>query len=114
MNQRKVIKNVFLYMGSVFSVVSCENYYNKYYQECKAIVPLNTKNSEFNHELLGKLFEIEPYFSKQQLTKFSNISVPFNRKIKEIYELPHYYIEYENYDFNQLSDFFLNIHIFIN
>ena len=43
-----------------------------------------------------------------------NISIPFNREIKKIYDLDLYYVDYENYDFNKLSDLFLNIHIFIN
>ena len=37
-----------------------------------------------------------------------NISIPFNREIKKIYDLDLYYVDYENYDFNKLSDLFLN------
>lgn len=47
--------------------------------------------------------------------KFGYFTIPFNRKIKYIYNIDSVdYPEYENYDFNKLSDFFLNIHIFVN
>jgi hypothetical protein len=51
---------------------------------------------------------------RNQYKNMLHLSTPFNRKIKYIYNLPFFYTEYENYNFNKLSDFFLNIHIFIN
>jgi len=113
--------NTFGYTGSLFLINYCNSKY-------KTLVNINTQNSintqntqnkltnkrELDYNTIIKIFDIEPYFLKKQLKKYSNLSVPFNRNIKYIYGLPHYYIEYENYDFNKLSDFFLNIHIFIN
>lgn len=47
--------------------------------------------------------------------RYRYVSTPFNRVIKEIYGIEFVeYKNYENYDFNHLSDFFLNIHIFVN
>ncbi len=64
---------------------------------------------------LSKLFESENIILREQLKNNYHISIPFNRKIKYIYNLDNfYYMDYENYNFNKLSDLFLNIHIFIN
>lgn len=47
--------------------------------------------------------------------KFNYLTTPFNRKIQQIYNISDVkYKLYENYDFNKLSDIFLNIHIFVN
>lgn len=47
--------------------------------------------------------------------KYAYLSTPFNRQIKDIYLVDDVeYKTFENYDFNKLSDFFLNIHIFVN
>ena len=64
---------------------------------------------------LNKIFEAEKYILREPLKNHFHLSIPFNRKIKYIYNLENfYYIDYENYNFNKLSDIFLNIHIFIN
>jgi hypothetical protein len=62
---------------------------------------------------LVEIFQEDRIF-KNQFKNMLHLSTPFNRKIKYIYNLPFFYTEYENYNFNKLSDFFLNIHIFIN
>jgi hypothetical protein len=67
-----------------------------------------------NYEDYTKLFEHKILIFDNKMKKFLNITTPFNRQIKQIYDLPYVYPEYENYNFNKLSDFFLNIHIFIN
>ena len=62
-----------------------------------------------------KIFEAEKYILNEPLKYNLHLSTPFNRKIKYIYNLENfYYMDYENYNFNKLSDLFLNIHIFIN
>lgn len=71
------------------------------------------KNSlDYNH--LNQIFLKKDVILNNEMKKYTNLSTPFNRKIKYIYDLPFEYPEYENYNFNKLSDFFLNIHIFIN
>lgn len=64
---------------------------------------------------MNKIFEAEKNILREPLKNYFHLSIPFNRKIKYIYDLENfYYIDYENYNFNKLSDIFLNIHIFIN
>lgn len=72
------------------------------------------KNSlQYSH--FNKIFEKkDAIIYNNDVKKYVNITTPFNRKIKYIYDLGFVYPEYENYNFNKLSDFFLNIHIFIN
>jgi hypothetical protein len=74
---------------------------------------INKKSSNsIKYKEFIELFNSNLIFSdKDQLL---NLSIPFNREIKKIYDLDVYYVDYENYDFNKLSDLFLNIHIFIN
>ncbi len=71
------------------------------------------KNSlEYNH--FNKVLMNKESILGNEMKKYINLSTPFNRNIKYVYDLPFNYPEYENYNFNKLSDFFLNIHIFIN
>ncbi len=73
--------------------------------------------SEMNflkHNHIASILQAEKYIFREQIKHKLNISIPFNRTIRYIYDLPFYYIDYENYNFNKLSDLFLNIHIFIN
>lgn len=64
---------------------------------------------------ISKIFQAEKFILRDQLKNYYHISIPFNRKVKFIYNLDNfYYMDYENYNFNKLSDLFLNIHIFIN
>jgi hypothetical protein len=63
---------------------------------------------------LADIFQYEEKILRNQYKNILHLSTPFNRKIRHIYSLPFFYAEYENYNFNKLSDFFLNIHIFIN
>jgi hypothetical protein len=64
---------------------------------------------------LNKIFLAEKYILQEPLKNNLHISTPFNRNVKYIYDLDNfYYMDYENYNFNKLSDLFLNIHIFIN
>jgi hypothetical protein len=71
------------------------------------------KNS-LNNDHFNRLFLKKDIILGNEMKKYINLSTPFNRKTKYIYDLPFTYPEYENYNFNKLSDFFLNIHIFIN
>ncbi len=107
-----------------------DEYYNKntnlkidpINNEDRAKTTTTTKNTTPSDNLnlpklnfpLQKLFEAEHYILQEPLKNQFHKSIPFNRKIKYIYNLPFYYCEYENYNFNKLSDLFLNIHIFIN
>jgi len=76
------------------------------------IIKVNLKKSEIP---FNKIFEAERWFLREHLKQYFHLSIPFNRKVKYIYNLDSfYYIDYENYNFNKLSDLFLNIHIFIN
>ena len=84
-------------------VVECSNENNRY----------NYTNS-LDYEKLKLLLKNKNIIIENQMKKYLNISTPFNRKIKYIYDLSFFYPEYENYNFNKLSDFFLNVHIFIN
>jgi hypothetical protein len=62
-----------------------------------------------------KILEAEKYILQEPIKNNLHISTPFNRNVKYIYDLENfYYMDYENYNFNKLSDLFLNIHIFIN
>jgi hypothetical protein len=64
---------------------------------------------------ISKIFQAEKFILRDQFKNNYHISIPFNRKVKYIYNLDNfYYMDYENYNFNKLSDLFLNIHIFIN
>ena len=115
MIQNIISLNKVLYLSSLFFVKFCDQMRKKYCIKEGDKTSNNLQGKlELDYLTLLNIFEIEPFFLKKQLTKNLNLSVPFNRNIKYIYSLPHYYIEYENYDFNKLSDFFLNIHIFIN
>ena len=80
---------------------------------------LNKENSYQNYldnyfTPVKEIFQAENFILQNQLKDHYHKSIPFNRKISYIYNLPFFYIEYENYNFNKLSDLFLNIHIFIN
>lgn len=64
---------------------------------------------------LRQIFQLNNLILGNYDKKHLHLSIPFNRSVAKIYKLDHfYYIDYENYNFNKLSDFFLNIHIFIN
>lgn len=55
------------------------------------------------------------YYKKGLNKPFQCLSYSFNNKVKEIFNIDS--VEYKssyNYDFNKISDFFLNIHIFFN
>lgn len=74
-----------------------------------------------NDESKSRIFELlkmnEIIYGKTLINKkFIHLSNPYNLYIKDIYGLDDKvkYKHFENYDFNKLSDFFLNIHIFVN
>jgi hypothetical protein len=73
---------------------------------------INEFKNLMNKDSILQILDKELIFGESE--QILNISIPFNRDIRRIYDLDLYYVNYENYDFNKLSDLFLNIHIFIN
>jgi len=114
------LKNTLLLFTSYGLIFYCDKLDKINYNLSKDFQKTNT-NSEikrnFNYLTSRKILKImnaEKFILNDQLKNKLNVSIPFNRKIKYIYDLQFYYVEYENYNFNKLSDLFLNIHIFIN
>lgn len=89
------------------------DYKNSKDEDCNKISEFEI--TELNKFPIRKIFQAEKFILREPLKKNFHISIPFNRKIQYIYNLDSfYYIDYENYNFNKLSDLFLNIHIFVN
>lgn len=98
------------YSGSMFILLKLDSLF-----KTEDITKKNINNRytvNLKHRDFIELFNPNLIFSDKD--QMLNISIPFNREIKKIYDLDIYYVDYENYDFNKLSDLFLNIHIFIN
>ena len=80
----------------------------------KELMNVNTNDVEAifeNHLKLNNLLYYKLGYNKP----FQFLSYSFNNKIKDIFNIDS--VEYKsnyNYDFNKISDFFLNIHIFFN
>lgn len=108
--------DLIFYSGMLFSYTGI-----RYYLHCKNE---NIHNNDHKNIIqiknklklndLNEIFKAKDLIFNNQQKNLMHLSTPFNRTIKEIYNLPFYYADYENYNFNKLSDFFLNIHIFIN
>ncbi len=100
--------------GNLYFYISCLGLMklsNHYFPNSR----INTTQPQLmKYQDIVDIFEIKDQLFKNQYKNILHLSTPFNRKIKYIYNLPFFYTEYENYNFNKLSDFFLNIHIFIN
>jgi hypothetical protein len=104
--------NIKIYLGALTGCLTFNNTFggNKNLdQEIK-----KTNLNKFPNEELIQIFNAQKYIMTEPMKEYMHISTPFNRQIKYIYNLPSHYANYENYNFNKLSDFFLNIHIFIN
>jgi hypothetical protein len=114
------LKNTLLLFTGYGLLFYCDKLDEFYFNLSKDFQKTRTNaeyEKNFNYMTSRKIFKImkaEKYILNDQLKNKLNVSTPFNRKIKYIYDLPFYYVEYENYNFNKLSDLFLNIHIFIN
>ncbi len=99
--------NIFIYFSSLGLLKLIDSKFEKTGNKPADIKLITYKD-------LSEIFQINDQIFKNQYKNILHLSTPFNRKIKYIYNLPFFYTEYENYNFNKLSDFFLNIHIFIN
>ena len=111
-----IVKNISYFLGG-FGLILTGEYLDKKQllkeeEKEDKIIKFNFEKSEIP---FNKIFEAERWFLREHLKQNFHLSIPFNRKVKYIYNLDSfYYIDYENYNFNKLSDLFLNIHIFIN
>jgi hypothetical protein len=108
-------KNVFFISGILGIYTYFDLKIDQYYADQNKINDLETTlfEAKLKPYHLNQIFQANEIIFKPN-KKYVHLTTPFNRKIKEIYDLPFYYNDYENYNFNKLSDFFLNIHIFIN
>ncbi len=107
------VKNISAFFFAMSSYYFLEKYLIFNDDDTNKKIKYTFKNS-LNYTHYNKLFQNKNLILGDEIKKYVNISTPFNRKIKYIYDLSFIYPEYENYNFNKLSDFFLNIHIFIN
>ena len=105
------IKNVLIFSSSLLILRKSSQYLN---ENNKNNSSYSIEEFKLKYDDIKEIFTIYDQLFNNQYKHILHLSTPFNRKIKYIYNLPYYYTEYENYNFNKLSDFFLNIHIFIN
>ena len=78
---------------------------------------INKNNNRFNKILNDELLTLnDVIYNKSKINKkYQHLSLSYNVLFEEIFSIEGVrYSKYENYDFNKLSDLFLNIHIFIN
>jgi len=106
-----------IYFGSGLILISIADILDK--SKCKGLKFEKESKGLLTDEqfniILPKIFRAEKYILREPFKNQIHLSIPFNRKVKYIYGLDtFYYQDYENYNFNKLSDLFLNIHIFIN
>jgi hypothetical protein len=101
--------NALVYISCLGILKYSSDYFNR---KIENVQPVQNHNLTYND--ICEIFQIHDTIFKNQYKNILHLSTPYNRKIKYIYNLPFFYTEYENYNFNKLSDFFLNIHIFIN
>ena len=108
--------NLAIYLGAGSLILYLADLKDKKNNLPNEKITLSINKNEFNSDFpLIQVFSAEKYILREPLRNNFHISIPFNRKIKYIYNLDNfYYMDYENYNFNKLSDLFLNIHIFIN
>lgn len=101
--------SIYYYFGGLFIFFKYECWINKNHLRFDSP---KFELKGFTPKMLSSLLSPNLIFSdKDQLL---SLSIPFNREVMKIYDLDLFYVDYENYDFNKLSDLFLNIHIFIN
>ena len=112
------LRDFILLSGCYFLYNYCDRideFHKNHNCEKNTVKNLTSENLNYLKKIhLQQIFKSEKFILNNHLKSKQNVSIPFNRKIKYIYNLPFFYLEYENYNFNKLSDLFLNIHIFIN
>lgn len=110
----QMFKKKAIFLSALGSYYLFDQFFIEENQKTKNNLNENKFFNSLNYNHYNEIFEKKHIILGNEMNKYINLSTPFNRKIKYIYDLPFVYPEYENYNFNKLSDFFLNIHIFIN